>query len=90
MPVGMGEGPGADPEAAAAAAEEGWFLRVTVGDHFLVQGLEVGEGLGAAVGFADVDAGDRDAGIEELLVHPALGFVRVGVEGGAVEDPGFS
>ncbi len=60
-------------QPAAAPSEQHGLRRVAaLPRHLVVEPGEQSASVGTAVGFPDIDARDRDAGVEEPLEHPAL------------------
>jgi hypothetical protein len=88
--LGMSDGPGRCPEAPAAAAEHCGLGGVASADHVGVKSFCDGNSRRAAIRLARVDAGHGNACFGELLVHPPLGLIGVGRQGGGVENPGLA
>ena len=68
--VGVLGGPGECHESTATASQKDGFGRETARTHLIIEGREEFAAGQAAVGFTDIDAGDGDSGINELLKHP--------------------
>lgn len=87
---GVVGGPSEGHETAATSCEQDWFCRIAaLLGEFLVKGRVKQSALGISVGFAHIDAGDGDPGVEEALEHPLLRCTGKSVERRRIEHPRF-
>ena len=86
----MGDRPGACPEPSTAATKQCWLWRIAAQHHLGMECLSCLDSLGAAVRLTRVDASDGHTCCHELLVHPQLGLVGIGPQGGRIQNPGLA